>query len=76
MKTMRYMETEMNLEFKLCNCKNSIKAIKENNKMDWLIIFILILMTWFFAGLLVEQMIKEEEEKRNKYDVPERYKLK
>ena len=44
--------------------------------MDWLIIFILGLMTWYFAGLVIEIMIKEEEEKRNKYDVPERYKIK
>ena len=41
-----------------------------------LTIVIFVLMFWFFIGWLVDMMIKEEEEKRTKYDVPERYKLK
>jgi len=41
-----------------------------------LLIVIYVLGFWFFLGWLVDMMIKEEEEKRMKYDVPERYKLK
>lgn len=42
-----------------------------------LLIVIYVLGFWFFLGWLVDMMIKEEEEKRMKYDIPEkRYKLK
>jgi len=36
---------------------------------------IYLLIFWFFLGWLVDMMIKEEEEKRIKYDTPERDKL-
>ena len=41
-----------------------------------LTIVIFVLIFWFFIGWLAEMMIKEEEEKRIKYDMSERYKLK
>lgn len=39
-----------------------------------LTIVIFVLMFWFFIGWLVEMMIKEEEEKRIKYDMSDKYK--
>lgn len=37
---------------------------------------IYVLGFWFFLGWLADMMIKEEENKRLRYDIPERYKLK
>lgn len=59
----------MNLEFKLCNYKNSIKGIKENNKMDWLIFITIILTVWFFTGVLLETRFEYDE-------IPEMYRYK
>ena len=39
-----------------------------------LTIVIFVLMFWFFIGWLVEMTIKEEEEKRIKYDMSDKYK--
>jgi hypothetical protein len=65
---MRYIQV-MNLECKLCNYKNSIKVIKENNKMDWLVFVTIILLVWFFTGMLLEKMVEED-------DIPQIYRYK
>ena len=59
----------MNLECKLCNYKNSIKGIKENNKMDWLLVVTLTLIIWFFAGVVLDITFEKEE-------IPEMYRYK
>lgn len=65
----------MKMEYRYFNYKKNIKSTKKSNIMN-LITVICILICWFFLGWIVEMMIKEEEEKRMKYDVPDRYKLK
>jgi hypothetical protein len=37
--------------------------------MDWLVLAIMILMIWFFAGIMVEIMLEEDE-------IPELYRYK
>ena len=64
----------MKMGFRYFNYEKNIKSTKKINIMD-ITTVIYILMIWFFLGWMVDMMIKEEE-KRMKYDVPERYKLK
>ena len=66
---------EMKMGFRYFNYKKNIKSTKKSNIMD-ITTVIYILMIWFFLGWMIDMMIKEEEEKKMKYDVPERYKLK
>lgn len=71
---MNYMR-EMKMAFRYFNYEKNIKSTKKSNIMD-ITTVIYVLMIWFFLGWIVDMMVKEEEDKRMKYDVPERYKLK
>ena len=63
---MNYMR-EMKMVFRYFNYEKNIKSTKKSNIMD-ITTVIYILIIWFFLGWMVDMMIKEEEEKRIKYD--------